>query len=159
MDLNTSIPAVSSIIQLALAPVFLLTGIAGFLSMLSLRLGRVVDRGRLLDRRISLTREEEQRKPLLEEANVIWKRIRIINWAIRLAVLSALTICLVVVCLFAGGFVSFKLGGIIAYLFVAAMFFMVICLVLLLFEVTISTSKMRQGLEHLLSEAEDPDGK
>ena len=39
------------IIQLSVAPVFLLAGIAGFLNVMSGRLGRIVDRARVVEQR------------------------------------------------------------------------------------------------------------
>ena len=39
-----SIQSIASVIQLAVAPVFLLAGIAGLLGVLSTRLGRIIDR-------------------------------------------------------------------------------------------------------------------
>ncbi|MEP0495803.1 MAG: DUF2721 domain-containing protein, partial [Paraglaciecola sp.] len=45
--METNVPDIAEIIQLAVAPVFMLTGIAGFLNVMSGRLGRIVDRARI----------------------------------------------------------------------------------------------------------------
>lgn len=50
--MDSSISALAEIIQIAVAPVFLLAGIAGFLNVMSGRLGRIVDRGRVLENKI-----------------------------------------------------------------------------------------------------------
>jgi hypothetical protein len=142
------INTISEVVQLAVAPVFLLTGIAGILAVLSLRLGRVIDRGRLLDERITQSDSAEFRAPLLAEAGVMWRRIRILNWAIGLFVMSALLVCLVVVCMFVGDFLGLNAGTLIATLFVFAMLLVIGGLVLLLVEVSISTHNVRQSLEH-----------
>ena len=47
-----SIEAVAEVIQLAVAPVFLLAGIAGLLGVFSTRLARIIDRARVIERRI-----------------------------------------------------------------------------------------------------------
>lgn len=148
--------AISEVIQLAVAPVFLLTGIAGILSVLASRLGRVIDRARLVDRLLARIESEQHRDALLAEANVLWRRIRLINWAIRLSVSSALMICVVVVSLFVGGLMDEKLGTLIAALFIAAMLLIISALLLFLLEVSNSTQKMLQGVEHLLSESSQP---
>lgn len=140
-------------IQLAVAPVFLLTGIAGILSVLTSRLGRVIDRARLIDRMLARIESDEHRDLLFGEANVLWRRIRLINWAIRLSVSSALMICVVVVSLFVGVAAGENLGMLIAALFVAAMLLIIFALLLFLLEVSNSTQKMLQGVEHLLSES------
>ena len=150
-----SIDTLAQVIQLAVAPVFLLTGIAGILSVLSTRLGRITDRARLLERRMPHV-EGQERGLLLGETTLLWRRIRMVNWAIRLSVGAALLICLVVMTLFVGDYATFDMGLLIAALFVLAMLLMVVGLSLLLLEVSISTRKMRQGLEYLLEETRQP---
>ena len=81
-----SIEAVAGVIQLAVAPVFLLAGIAGLLGVLSTRLARIVDRARVIERRIPQAKRDEQRTLLRRETTVLWRRIALINWAIRLCV-------------------------------------------------------------------------
>ena len=144
---------IAQVIQLAVAPVFLLTGIAGFLSVLSHRLSRVVDRTRNVDRSIHEAVLADHQELLRMEAKVLGQRTQIINWAIRLSVGSALIICVVVMCLFIGDVALFKLGTFIAYLFVAAMILVILSLLLLLFEVSISTRNLQHGIEHLLVES------
>ena len=147
MELITSIEAVASVIQLAVAPVFLLAGIAGLLGVLSTRLARIVDRARVIERRIPQAKREEQRVLLRHETTVLWKRIALINWAIRLCVTGALAVCLVIMALFVGALVAFSIAALIAVLFVLAMILIVGGLVFLLREVNLSTRHMREGLE------------
>jgi hypothetical protein len=150
--MNT-IEAVAGVIQLAVAPVFLLAGIAGLLGVLSTRLARIVDRARVIERRIPQAKRDEQRTLLRRETTVLWRRIALINWAIRLCVSGALTICLVIMALFLGEFVSFNIATPVAVLFVLAMVLIVAGLVFLLSEVNLSTRHMREGMEIALEEA------
>jgi thiosulfate reductase cytochrome b subunit len=142
-----SIEAVAGVIQLAVAPVFLLAGIAGLLGVLSTRLARIVDRARVIERRIPQAKRDDQRTLMRRETTVLWRRIALINWAIRLCVTGALAICLVIVALFVGEFVVFNLATAIAVLFVLAMALIVAGLVFLLSEVNLSTRHMREGME------------
>ena len=143
---------ISQAIQLAVAPVFLLTGIAGILSILSHRLSRVVDRTRQVNRYINDEKSEDQQKMLLLEIKLLSKRTKIINWAIRLSVCSALAISIVIMCLFVGDFQLFKFSTVIAYLFFIAMLLVIFSLLLLLLEVNISTKNLSNNIEHLLVE-------
>ncbi|MGB5246918.1 MAG: DUF2721 domain-containing protein [Woeseia sp.] len=153
MEHFAPINAISEAIKLAVAPVFLLTGIGAILSVLAHRLGRVVDRARLVERRLPQVSSDDYRQILQAETSVLWRRITIINWAIRLSVSSALIICVVVMCLFLGDFALFNMGTLIAVLFVVAMMLLILGLLLLLFEVSISTRKMLQGVEHLIADS------
>jgi thiosulfate reductase cytochrome b subunit len=132
--------------------VFLLAGIAGLLGVLSTRLARIVDRARVIERRIPQAKREERRTLLRRETTVLWRRIALINWAIRLCVSGALAVCLVIVALFLGELVVFNIATPIAVLFVLAMVLIVAGLVFLLSEVNLSTRHMREGMEVALAD-------
>jgi hypothetical protein len=146
-----SIQTIASVIQLAVAPVFLLAGIAGLLGVLSTRLGRIIDRTRVIERRVPQAKLDEQRALLRAETTLLWRRIALINWAIRLCVSGALAVCLVIMTLFVGEFVAFNIAALIAALFVAAMILIISGLVFLLREVSVATQHMREGMEVALA--------
>jgi hypothetical protein len=152
MEHFAPVNAISQAIQLAVAPVFLLTGIGAILSVLTARLGRVVDRLRRVEARLSQAGSADHRGQLVAETNDLWRRIKIINWAMRLAVSSALLICVVIMSLFIGDFGVFNVGTLLAVLFILAMLLLVSALLFLLLEVSISTGKMLQSAEHLVSD-------
>jgi len=54
------IAAIAHVIQLSIAPVFLISGVATFLSVLTNRLARIVDRARVLESKFDF-RHESQR--------------------------------------------------------------------------------------------------
>ena len=153
MDQIASIEALAQVIQLAVAPVFLLAGIAGLLGVLSTRLGRIIDRARVIERRIPRAKRDEQKQLLHAETTSLWKRTRLIQWAIRLCVTGALMICLVIVALFLGDFAAFNISLLIAALFVVAMLLIITGLIFFLREVGIATRQTRQGIEIALEEA------
>jgi hypothetical protein len=146
------VSAIAAAIQLAIAPVFLLTGIGAFLSVLTTRLGRVVDRARLVEKRIPQVKSADHRELLQAETVALWRRIKTINWAMRLSVSSALLICVVIMILFIGAFIEFAIARLLALLFIVAMLLLILALLLLLLEVSISTRKMLQGVAHLMAE-------
>lgn len=147
MEPIASIEAVAGIIQLSVAPVFLLAGIAGLLGVLSTRLGRIIDRARVIERRIPNAKREDQQKLLREETTVLWTRIGLINWAIRLCATGALTVCVVIVALFVGDFVEMNISVAVALLFIVAMLLIISGLLFFLREVSVSTKHMREGME------------
>lgn len=137
---------IGHIVQLAVAPVFLLTGIAAFLGVLSNRLGRITDRARVLERR--LANISGDRYILIEkELSSLWRRINMINKAIRLCTSSALLVCMVVVMLFLRGLFPFNLSALIAVLFIAAMIALIVGLIYFLREVTKATRSLQIGME------------
>ncbi|MEH6556365.1 MAG: DUF2721 domain-containing protein [Oceanicoccus sp.] len=137
---------IGHIVQLAVAPVFLLTGIAAFLGVLSNRLGRITDRARVLERR--LANISGDRYVLIEkELASLWRRINMINKAIRLCTSSALLVCLVVVMLFLRGLFPFNFSVLIAVFFIAAMIALIIGLIYFLREVTKATRSSQIGME------------
>ena len=139
-------------VQLAVAPVFLLTGIAAFLSVLSNRLGRITDRARILERRINTT-TGKQNECLQNEIASLWGRIGIINKSICLCTISALLICLVIVTLFLGELLHTSLSLVIAVLFISAMLALIIALIYFLREVTRATRSMKMGIEIAVDES------
>ena len=152
-EIMNSIEAVARVIQLAVAPVFLLAGIAGLLGVLSTRLARIVDRARVIERRVPQAKREEQRTLLRRETTVLWRRIGLINWAIRLCIGGALAVCLVIMALFVGALVAVNIAVLVAVLFVLAMILIIAGLLFLLGEVRLSTRQMREGLEIALEDA------
>jgi len=153
MEPIAAIKALANVIQLSVAPVFLLAGIAGLLNVLSTRLARIVDRARVIERRIPQAKSEKQRQLLHGETSTLWTRIALINWAIRLCVTSALIVCVVIVALFVGDFVAFNIAALIAILFVVAMLLIIVGLVFLLREISVATRHMRAGMELALEDS------
>src|SRR3954470_23926820 len=96
---SISVTTVAEIVRLALAPVFLLSGIGAFLNVLASRLSRIVDRSRQIEPKLLASRGAEHDR-WLGELHVLDKRMSLVSWAISLSVLSAVMICAVVVLLF-----------------------------------------------------------
>jgi MFS family permease len=110
----------AQIIQLAVAPVFLLAGLGAFLNACVGRLARIVDRIRGLEPRILGSRGEEHER-LLGEVRLLDRRSRIVSAAIFTTVLAALLISAVVILLFLAFLTGYRFGTAIALLFIASM--------------------------------------
>ena len=121
-------------IQLAVAPVFLLTAIGTLINALMGRLGRAVDRRRKLEELLSAF-EGETRSSMDRELEVLARRIKLVLWAMAFAVFSALLVCVLIGTAFLGAFVSLDLSRPVAGLFVMAIMALTACLLAFLREV------------------------
>jgi len=140
---------VASIIQLAVAPVFLLAGVAGILNVLAARLARVVDRARSLESDVP-TAEAEVRLAELQELVILDRRMGLCHWAIGLCTTAALLVCLVVMVLFVADIVKLDFAMPVSLLFIGAMFSVTLGLLLFLAEVTIATRSVRVSDQFVL---------
>ncbi|OHC61881.1 MAG: hypothetical protein A3H93_06790 [Rhodocyclales bacterium RIFCSPLOWO2_02_FULL_63_24] len=132
--MNSSLTDISHVIQLAVAPVFLLTAIATLINALNTRLGRIVDRRRVVQERLH-TGEPNDAEAAATEIGNLHRRTRLIYYAIFCAVLSALLVCLVVAGAFLGALLGIDLARSVATVFIAAMLAMISGLSLFLREV------------------------
>ncbi len=139
MEALFQVSSISGVIQLAVAPVFLLAGISGALMVMSNRLGRIVDRGRFL-KNSKATASDEELVAIRHELNRLDIRASWTNWAITLATSCALLVCLVIVFLFLGAVFDIELNNFIAFLFVVAMMCLSSAFILFLREIRMSTS-------------------
>ncbi|OYU14488.1 MAG: hypothetical protein CFE37_10875 [Alphaproteobacteria bacterium PA4] len=129
-------------IQLAVAPVFLLTGIGSILNVLAARLGRVTDRARKLEAEIP-GYPSTRRQEALQQLGILDRRMAATHRAIALCTLSALLVCIVVAILFIGDLMPMRWTGIVAVLFILAMLLLIAGLMLFLYEVQIALKSVR----------------
>jgi len=125
----------SHAIQLAVAPVFLLTALATLINALNGRLARVVDRRRVVRKRLQEGVAPEHVSSMERELDLLGRRGNFIYKAIFCQVLSALLVCLVVAGAFVGTLVRTNVTELIATLFILAMLAMIAGLGLFLREV------------------------
>ncbi len=119
--MESSISALAEIIQIAVAPVFLLAGIAGFLNVMSGRLGRIVDRGRVLEAKIVNLEEGKVKSFTKAEYETLRRRSKLINWSIAMCTASGLMVCIVVVSLFVGDYWDLNIAFLVISMFVLAL--------------------------------------
>jgi hypothetical protein len=141
--------SIASVIQLAVAPVFLLTGIAGMLGVTANRLTRIVDRARTVEP-IALVAQGSEREHLDQEIATLARRARLIYRAIALLVIAALLVCAVIVGLFVTAHYAWTpdLTRLLAALFAAALLALIFGLLTFLREVYLATQNLRIGHPH-----------
>jgi hypothetical protein len=131
-------PIIVHAIQLAIAPVFLLTGIAAMLGVMANRLARIIDRSRALDQFWSeLNAEAKQAGEV--ELRYLERRRHLASWSINFCTGAALLVCLVIVTLFVEGIFGRDIKWLAAALFIAAMIALICGLSLFLREVYLAT--------------------
>ena len=151
---DLSVNTVAEIVRVALAPVFLLSGIGAFLNVLASRLSRIVDRSRQLEPMLLASRGDEHDR-WVNDLKVLDRRMSLINWATGLTVTSAVLTCLVVVLLFAANLIHTHLGTEIAWLFMASMLAIGGGFSFFLIETTVAARAVRVRSELLQHRAED----
>ena len=149
----TSVTTVAQIIQLAVAPVFLLAGIGAFLNVCAGRLSRIVDRARQIEPLLLASRGGEHDR-WLGEIRILDRRMALVSRAIFLTVLAAVLICAVVVLLFAAGLTDAHVGTAIALLFIASMIAIGAGFAVFLVETRVGSRAVRIRSELLAHEAE-----
>ncbi len=133
---------ISQAIELALGPVFLLTGIAGMLNVMSGRLSRIIDRGRYLTER-QIDNPTFHQDTIDKELHILERRRYFTSLAITSCTISALLVCLVIVTLFCEAMFNAPLSWIIGYLFIMAILALVVGLAFFLREVHQSAKTVR----------------
>jgi hypothetical protein len=153
---DLSVSTVAEIVRLALAPVFLLSGIGAFLNVLASRLARIVDRSRDIEPLLLASRGAEHDR-WIADLKILDRRMSLINWATGLSVTSAILTCLVVALLFGANLTRTHFGNEIALLFIASMLAIGAGFAVFLLETTIAARAVRVRtdlLQHTVDEGD-----
>jgi hypothetical protein len=141
------VPGISGVahaIQLAIAPVFLLTAVGSILGVIANRLARVIDRARLLEGKLE-NAAPEQEAFIRGQLKILSRRAKFINIAITACVVTALLVCAVIAILFSGSYASFDSKPAVSIIFILAMFSLMVGLLCFLEEVFLATLNLRIG--------------
>lgn len=137
--MNIQLDDIGRLIQISIAPVFMLSGVGTHLIVLTNRLGRIIDRSRALE--ATLPPEQLHKS---EELDELYARSHLINRAITLACVCALSVCLVIAALFTGDAFGLELSRIIAGLFVLGILSLVGSFTYFLREIFVATRTLER---------------
>ncbi len=151
---ESGISLVAHVIQLSVAPVFLLSAISGMLAVMTNRLSRVIDRARTV--KSSLSAASVDTKAAHAELATLARRATLVGQSIALCTITALLVCMVIATLFFAAFFSFDASLPIAVFFVAAMISFFFGLLWFLREIFLATASLR--LEGLYQRPSEPMG-
>jgi hypothetical protein len=132
-------------IQLAVAPVFLLSAVGVTLSVLTNRLGRIIDRARVLEDRVRENGPPAAAAHDHAALATLSRRAKLVNLALSLSTSCALLVCLVIALLFLESLFGADLSSVVALLFVGAMLAFIGGLVAFLREIFVATQSLRIG--------------
>ena len=144
--MKDQLDVIAHVIQLAIAPVFLLTGIGALLNVMMQRIARIVDRARTVEDQLP-TADEAHEKAARAELRALSHRLRLVNRAVTLCVLAALLVCGVIGGLFITAYYAWSpdLTRGVATVFAAALLSLIGGLLFFLREVYIATATLRFG--------------
>ena len=141
-----SMQGISEVIRLAVAPVFLITGVGMMLTLFSNRLARAVDRSLDYERLIANAADPQRVQQLRTRLTTLARRTRLLSYAITLAAVCGLLVSVVIVLLFLGDALKFRVGYLIGVLFMLAMLSFIVSILCFLREVFLATQSLRSGL-------------
>jgi len=141
---SQTIDAMAHVIQLSVAPVFLLTAIGTMLSVMINRLARIIDRARVQEARLESAAPEAMPK-LHSSLATLSRRADLIGHAIFLCTATAVLVCTVIALLFVGEYLRYDISLPVAFLFILAMALMVIGLITFLREIFIAKASLQIG--------------
>ena len=144
MPIDSDVSGIAHVIQLAIAPVFLLTGIAALLGVMTNRLARIIDRARGLEERL-IGLDTASAAMIHAQVAVFVRRARLASWAINFCTAAALLICTDIVTLFADAFVGTHLRWLVGALFILTMIALIGGLICFLREVYLATHTLSIG--------------
>jgi len=148
-----SVNSVSQLIQLSVAPVFLLAGVAGLLNVFTGRLSRIIDKVDKLDKYEDehqlIHKNDEDILKLKQRRKFLTMRMRNTNLAILFCTSTGLLIALVIVTMFLSAIFEFKDSFFIVLLFISAMLCLIISLFLFLREIFYTTSFIKSKKSYI----------
>jgi hypothetical protein len=139
---------IAQTIQLALAPVFVLVAMGNIMNLLSTRLGRVVDRARFLQDRYTETKDGEH-DDVVVEMRLVDRRMKLIEKALLLLVMSGVTVAFTVGLLFLEEVAHVEISQVAAGGFLLAIALLMCALLLFLYETRIAAKALHIHPDYL----------
>lgn len=134
---NLTTSSLLPVIQMAITPVILISGMGALMITLTGRMARIVDRTRLLCGEVREARGDE-RQHLWTQLDIMWRRARFIRLAVTFNGLSMLVSCLLIIAIFLDAIIVAGLARTMLALFATAIFLVVAALVCFLRDIHVS---------------------
>ena len=134
------------ILQTSMAPVVLISGVGLLLLSMTNRIGRPIDRIRALTQELRLA-EGEQRRVLLEEIDILYRRAKLLRVAVTLSVLSIFFVATLILVLFVAVTFGSSLEGLIELLFAGSLLSLVASLALFLWDIQLGLNSIKLEID------------
>ena len=140
-ELNQLVP----VLQIAIGPVILISGVGLLLLSLTNRFGRAVDRSRQLIRELREA-EDTDRRRLAGQVSILYRRARIIQTSIIFGTLSVLFAAVLIITLFVAALLKLDLALWITLIFICCLLSMIVSLILFIMDIRLSLKALRMEL-------------
>jgi hypothetical protein len=142
----TPLHEIIPVLQVAIGPVILISGVGLLLLTMTNRLGRAIDRARLLKAELS-RRTDEERAQALAQVSILYRRARVVRLSITLAALSALLAAALVIALFFTALLHSESGLLVSIIFIACMGSLFASLVAFICDINLSLHALKLELK------------
>jgi hypothetical protein len=141
-----SIEHLIPILQTAVGPMILISGLGLVLLTMTNRLGRTIDRSRILTVEFSAASEGKQAK-ISAQLQILWRRARLIRMGIMLVSMSALLAAILIIVIFCTALWQLAAGWLIGLLFIGCMVCVIGALIFFIKDINQSLAALRLELE------------
>jgi hypothetical protein len=144
------------VLQIAIGPVILISGVGLLLLSMTNRLGRVIDRSRILHQDL---RQGAASDPDLTcaQLHILWRRADLIRKSIILASVSLLLAACLIITLFAAALLRLDAGGVIVFLFSGCLLALIWALILFIWDINQGLAALKLDLADVIQVAADDD--
>jgi len=133
------------VLQTAIGPVLLISGVGLLLLSMTNRFGRIIDRSRILGHELRQGNDEEQ-EIARGQMRILWRRAKLIRRAIALAATSVLFAAILMIVLFLAALEKLEVATFVGILFSACLFTLIASLISFIQEINESLSALRLAL-------------
>jgi hypothetical protein len=133
------------VLQVAIGPVILISGIGLLLLTLTNRFGRAVDRSRQLGREMREATDAE-RAGLAKQVDILYTRARLIRLSIIMAAVSVLFVAVLIIVLFLSALMKLEVGLAITLLFICCLVSLIISLAAFIRDIQLSLKALKLEL-------------
>jgi hypothetical protein len=109
------------ILQISIGPVILISGVGLLIGSMNNRLGRTIDRSRVLIESRNLATDSTSRARQHDQLEILWRRAQILRTAITLAVFCVLLVAILIIVVFVGALLKLEIGFAVITLFIACL--------------------------------------
>jgi hypothetical protein len=149
---TTPLHEIVPVLQVAIGPVILISGVGLLLLTMTNRLGRTIDRARQLKSELP-ERTEQDRQQVLAQVAIIYRRARMIRLSITLAALSALLAAALIIVLFMTALLHSEQAVLVSIIFIACMVSLLLSLVAFICDINLSLHALKLELENVKPDA------
>ena len=133
------------VLQVAIGPVILISGVGLLLLSMTNRLGRAIDRSRQLESELREATETDRAR-LAAQVEILYRRARVIRLSITMAAFSLLLVAVLIIVLFLSVLMKLEVAVAITLLFICCMACLIVSLVAFLRDIQLSLQALKLEL-------------